>query len=69
MSSLSASSGGPSCAGRRWWKCGESGREGGEGGCSAGRLAPREAAGSERALWQTALVPGLTFVSLEMQLG
>lgn len=41
----------------------------GEGGCSPGRLARREAAGSERALWQTALVPGLPFVSWEMQLG
>lgn len=36
----------------------------GEGGCSPGRLA-----GSERAVWQTALVPGLPFVSWEMQLG
>lgn len=31
VSSLSASPGGPSCAGRRWWECGESGKEGRRG--------------------------------------
>jgi len=38
------------------------------GGCCAGRLALHGAAGSERALWQAALVPGLPFVSWEVHL-
>lgn len=48
VSSLSASPGGPSCAGKRWW---ESGKEGREGGCSASRLAPLKVLGSQQALW------------------
>lgn len=48
---------------------GSQGGMAGTGGCSAGRLAPRKAAGSEWALWQTTLVPGLPFISWEKQLG
>lgn len=50
VSSLSASPGGPSCAGKRWWECRELGKEERECRCSAGKLAPFKVVWSQQAL-------------------